>query len=265
MIIDFHTHAFPDDLAKKAINGLTYSSRIKPSFDGTISGLLKSMDDAGIDKSVILNIATKPEQVENILKWCVKINSDRIIPFASIHPENRNFKELLKKIKNENIIGIKLHPMYQGFSLDDENMFSIYEEIAKNEIILIFHVGSDIAFRKDKRAEVSRLIKIVKRFPELKIVASHTGGWQMWDEVIDQIAGLNVWLETSMTFEYIDDKNKFLEILKKHSPDKILFGTDVPWANQKKEVENIQKLNISSVLKDKIFYNNAEKLLKNGD
>ena len=261
MIIDFHTHAYPDDIAERAINGLMYSSKIKPYSNGTISGLLKSMDDAGIDKSVVLNIATKPEQVENIIKWCIKIKNNRIIPFASIHPENKNYKELLKRIKNENILGIKLHPMYQDFCLDDENMYYIYEEISINNLILIFHMGFDIAFRKDKRAEVRRLIKIIKKFPELKIVAAHTGGWQMWDEVISELVGLNVWIETSMTVEYIDNKNKFVEILKKHLADRILFGTDIPWANQKSEVNGIKELDITADFKNKIFCNNARELL----
>ena len=261
MIIDFHTHAFPDNLAAEAMNKLNYSSKVKPSFDGTISGLLKSMDNAGIEKSVVLNIATNPEQAINIIKWCLKIKSDRIIPFASLHPENKNFKDLLKRISGEHLLGIKLHPMYQDFYLDDDKMFFIYEEIAKNNLILILHTGFDIAFPDDKRAGISRLKKIIKKFPELKIVASHTGGFKMWEEVLKEIAGQNCWLETSMTLKYIKDKKIFLEILKKQSSDKIMFGTDAPWSDQKEEVGLMNDLDIPQDLKDKIFSINAQNLL----
>ena len=126
MIIDFHTHAFPDDLAEKAVSGLGYDSKLKPSYDGTIDGLLKSMDEAGIEKSVVLNIATKPSQAENIINWCLKVRSERIIPFASIHPDNGNFPVIISRIKNEGIRGIKLHPMYQDFYADEERLFPVY-------------------------------------------------------------------------------------------------------------------------------------------
>ncbi|MFA5778809.1 MAG: amidohydrolase family protein [Elusimicrobiota bacterium] len=262
MIIDFHTHAFPDKLAVSAIAKLTYPSKIKPSFDGTVSGLLKSMDEAGIEKSVILNIATKPPQTENIIKWCKEIKSERIIPFASIHPENKKPGDLIKKISGEGLPGIKFHPMYQNFYIDDEKMFFIYEEIVKNNLILLFHIGFDIAFPDVRSAEIRRLKKVVKKFPELKIVAAHTGGWRMWDEVLSELAGLDIWIETSMTLKYIEDRKIFLEILKRHPSDKIMFGTDTPWSNQLEEVKMMQDLrDISDDLNEKIFSGNAKKLL----
>lgn len=262
MIIDFHTHAFPDKLAVNAIAKLTYPSKIKPSFDGTVSGLLKSMDEAGIEKSVVLNIATKPAQTENIIKWCKEIKGERIIPFASIHPDNKKAGDLIKEISGEGLPGIKLHPMYQNFYLDDEKMLFIYEEIVKNNLILLFHIGFDIAFPDERCAEIGRLKKVVQKFPELKIVAAHTGGWRMWDEVLKVIAGLDIWIETSMTLKYIEDRKIFLEILKKHPSDKIMFGTDAPWTDQKEEVKLMRDIrDISEDLKEKIFSGNAKKLL----
>jgi len=262
VIIDFHTHAFPDDLAEKAVSGIGYSSKLKPSHNGTITGLLKSMDDAGIEKSVVLSIATKPAQTENIIRWCLKVRSERIIPFASIHPGNGNFGEIIDRIKNEGIKGIKLHPMYQDFYADDERLFPVYEKIAKANLLLIFHSGFDIVFPDDDNASPSRILRVCEKFPELKIVASHTGGWKMWDEVLKLIAGKNIWLEISMTLKYIEDVETFYGIVRNHSADKILFGTDAPWGNQAEDVKAVKELNISSTLKEKIFQENAEALLK---
>jgi len=141
-------------------------------------------------------------------------------------------------------------------------MFYIYEEIAKNNLILLMHLGFDIAFPDSKKAEICRLKRLVQKFPELKIVAAHTGGWRMWAEVLRDIAGFNIWLETSMTLKYIEDKKIFLEILKKHPSDKIMFGTDTPWSSQLEEVEMMQDLtDIPDDLKEKIFAGNAIKLL----
>ena len=259
MIVDFHTHAFPDGLAEKAMGSLSYKSRLVPSHNGTISGLLASMDRAGIEKSVVYNIATKPTQTENILEWCGRIKSDRIVPFASIHPEND--RTLVGKIKRAGIRGIKLHPMYQNFFADSEKMFPIYEEIEKAGLILVFHSGFDIAFPTDERAAVERIVKVAAKFPGLKIVAAHTGGWKMWDKVAEILAGKNVWIEISMTLKYIESVEKFREIIKKHSPDRILFGTDAPWGNQSGDVEAMKKLDIPEDLRGKIFSKNAIALL----
>ena len=78
MLIDFHAHAFPDNIAERAVKQLSEKASISYFHDGTIAGLLRSMDDAGIDRAVILNVATKPAQTENIIKWCLKIRNDRI-------------------------------------------------------------------------------------------------------------------------------------------------------------------------------------------
>lgn len=262
MIIDFHTHAFPDELAEKAINGLARKSRQEPSFDGSVPGLLKSMDAAGIEKSVVLNIATNPAQAENILRWCLEVRSERIIPFPSIHPENKDFSALIKRIKSEGLKGIKLHPMYQDFYADDERMFPVYEKILEENLILIFHSGFDIALPEDGRADIKRILKVNEKFPELKIIASHTGGWRMWNNVLDEMAGHDIYIETSMTFKYIKDMDIFYRIVKKHPEDKILFGTDAPWGNQEEDVKAVKELNISPSLKEKIFHNNARALLK---
>ncbi|MBA3064987.1 amidohydrolase family protein [bacterium] len=261
MLIDFHAHAFPDNIAPHAIRALSKNGAIPCFHDGTISGLLCSMDEAEIEKSVILNVATKPSQTENIIKWCLKIRSGRIIPFASVHPEIRETKNIIKRIKGEGIKGIKLHPMYQDFEPDDEKMFPLYEQISDEGLIVVFHSGDDIAFPDDRRAEIGRIIKVREKFPALKIVAAHTGGWMRWEEVLEKMAGRNIYFDISMTSGYIKSHELFKDIIKKHDGDKLLFGTDAPWADQKKESDFLKGLEIDNKLREKIYHLNAEGLL----
>ena len=56
-IIDFHTHAFPENVAARAIPALEKAGHVQAYTDGTSAGLLASMSRAGIDKSVICSIA----------------------------------------------------------------------------------------------------------------------------------------------------------------------------------------------------------------
>ncbi|MFH2083915.1 MAG: TatD family hydrolase [Candidatus Omnitrophota bacterium] len=261
MRIDFHTHAFPDNISRDAVKALSQDGKIPSFSDGTLSGLMRSMDAAGIDISVVLNIATKPSQTRNIIDWCLKIKSDRIIPFASIHPSNSDYEDIIARIKGEGLKGIKLHPMYQDFEADDEKMFPLYERISASGLIVIFHSGKDIAFPDDDRADVGRILSVREKFRELKMVAAHTGGWRSWKEVYEKLAGKDIYFDISMTSGYIESAELFHDIIRKHSPDRLLFGTDSPWADQKKEAAWVESLDMDREAKDKIKFKNALELL----
>jgi len=259
-IIDVHTHAFPDELAEKAMSNLTKNYTKKYYHNGTISSLIELMDKAGIYKSVIQSIATKPDQALNILKWSLKIKSDRIEPFISIHPQTPNYKEILKMAKDNGIKGIKVHPHYQGFKADDENIFFLYEDFIKFDFIVFFHSGVDLAFLGYDNAAVWRILKVRKKFPEMKIILAHFGGYREWDKVAEFLAGEDFYFETSFVLQEAGEE-VFKRILRKHSIDKILFGTDSPWTDPINSIKLINELKISNEEKEKIFYKNYERIL----
>jgi predicted TIM-barrel fold metal-dependent hydrolase len=260
-IIDFHTHAFSDDLAPKAMKALTEQHpEISYFLDGTISSLLKSMDAAGIEKSVICSIATKPKQFQPILDWSLQIQSDRIVPFASVHPADPERDEHIKQVKQAGFKGIKMHPYYQDFYLDDDSMFEYYEQVCKYDLILVMHTGFDIAFEYIRRADPARIMNVAKKFPQLKLITTHLGAWQQWDEVGAGIIGQNVYMEISFALDYLPvDKAK--QLFEKHPADYILFGTDSPWRDQQKSLDLLKKLNLDSARMTKILYSNAQRLL----
>lgn len=267
-VIDFHTHAFPDGIATNAVKYLEEEVKefLGPNFKaythGTVNELLKSMDRANIEQSIICSIATRPAQVEKITDWSKTVLSERIIPFASIHPLYDKYNEELKRIKDFGIKGIKLHPYYQDFVIDDEKYFPLYEAITKNDIILMFHGGYDIAFKKDIQAEPQRLLKVHREFPELKLIGAHLGGYDDFDRVKEYLIGEKIYLDTSFTFTLLSQK-EFIDLINNHDENYILFGTDSPWADQKKEVEIIRSLELDQKRIDKILFKNAERLLFN--
>lgn len=260
-IIDFHTHAFPDEIAEKAMAKLQEECIVKACLNGTLGALLKSMDQNNITKAVLCNIATKPEQFNPILKWSKKVRSDRIIPLPSIHPFDKEIKEHLRIIKEEGFIGIKMHPFYQNFSIDDENAFYIYESLIENDLLIVMHCGYDISFPEWDIASPQRIIRVINKFPEVKFVTTHLGAWKQWDEVEKLIIGKKIYMEISFSFGWLPDE-KIREFILKHPSDFILFGTDSPWADQGKEIENLKKLAFPEQLLNKILYINAETLLK---
>lgn len=261
-IIDFHTHAFPEEIAERAMAKLQEDCIVKACLNGTLESLIKSMDKSGVEKAVICNIATKPEQFYSILKWSKKIRSDRIIPLLSIHPLDSEIKEHVKIIKSEGFLGIKMHPFYQDFAIDDEKVFKIYEALIEKDLFIIMHCGYDVSFPEWDIASPKRIINVINKFPELKFITTHLGAWKQWDEVERLILGKNIYMEISFSFGWLPD-NKIREFLLKHPSDFILFGTDSPWADQSKEVENLRNLVLPDNLLNKIFYFNAKRLLSN--
>ncbi|MFH0879242.1 MAG: amidohydrolase family protein [Lentisphaerota bacterium] len=259
-IIDFHTHAFPDKLAERAVPALAKEGKIEPALDGKISSLLRSMDLAGIDKSVICSIATRPEQYEKIFNWSRDIASDRIIPFLSVHPDDPGAVEQIRGIGRAGFKGVKLHPYYQAFYLDEPRMFPLYEAICEQGLIFVSHTGYDIAFPREPRCGPAQIVNVCNRFPELKFVATHFGAWEDWDEVEKHLIGKELYMDISFSLMFLDPV-RICNYLAAHSDDHILFGTDSPWAGQKEEVDRVKALNIPEELKEKIFHLNAEKLL----
>ncbi|HID96255.1 MAG TPA: amidohydrolase [Candidatus Latescibacteria bacterium] len=259
-IIDVHTHAFADHIAKSAVEVLEKSAGIKAYLDGTVADLKRSMKEAGIVRSLVQPVATKPSQVKAINDWAHRISDGSIISFGTIHPLSQDWKEEIERLKRLGIPGVKFHPDYQDFYPDEVAMFPIYEALVANGLIVFFHAGVDIGLPPPVHGTPERIAKVLDNFPEMKVVAAHLGGYKMWDEVEDHLVGREIYLDTSYTIDYLDE-NIFLRIIKCHSIKKIVFGSDSPWKDQKREVQSILELDISDPEKEKILCTNAEDLL----
>lgn len=265
-IIDFHTHIFPDKIARQAVAALAEESgEYRPRTGGTMAALLASMDAAGIAKSVVANIATRPTQTLPILEFCEQVRGERIVPLFSFHPENpaAEVEAALSRAAAAGIRGVKLHPMYQGFFIDEPRMFPFYRLIEQYGFFAVFHTGLDVAFPGNLQADVERVANLARRFPDLTIVATHVGGWKQWDRAPMLAKYGNLFTETSMTLSEMGDED-FVRLLDRFDEDRVLFGSDSPWTDQREMVERTRGLRISDGRKEKLLYGNAEALLGGG-
>jgi len=260
MIIDFHTHAFPKIIAAKAIPTLERAGKIMADHEGTVDSLLESMDTASIEKSVICSIATHPSQFEPIFTWSTSIQSERIIPLPSVHPDDHKLLEHLTQIQAAGFLGIKMHPYYQKFFLDEERLFPLYQALSDLGLLLVVHCGYDIAFEKTRLADPARILKIHRSFPELKLVTTHLGGWNIWDEVNSLLIGKNIIMELSFALNYLSRKTA-KRMLENHPHEYLLFGSDSPWDNQLACIQRLQKLGLTDALLEAILYTNGKHLL----
>lgn len=266
-IIDFHAHAFPDALAGHAIRTLeAETDAVKARLSGRIDALIHSMDQAGIVASLICSIATRPKQFQPILDWSCRIASDRIIPLASVHPEDPERFAHIAAVKAAGLIGIKLHPYYQRFVLDDPAIIDLLKCARDQELMVVCHTGYDVAFPRERLANPARVARVIESVEGLCFIATHLGAWEDWQDADRILGDLPLYRETSFALGWMPDDEA--RALIDSIPDGyLMFGTDSPWADQSAEVRKFKALGLPPARERAMLYHNADRLLsarKNG-
>ena len=262
MVIDFHTHIFPDYLAEHALSVLLTGSNnfYDPVSDATLSGLLKNMDDWGIDRSVVQPVVTKASQVQKTNEWAQSICSDRIISFGGIYPHSADYKAAIDSVVDLGLKGIKFHSEYQDFVVDDPAVMKIYDYALSKGLILMIHAGFDPGFQPPFKSSPRQFANILAAMQGGTIIAAHLGGHDQWDDVERYLVGKDIYFDTSMGFEYYPHE-QFKRIVKDHGADKILFASDSPWSSAKTEYEAIQTIGLTQSEMTAITGGNAIRLL----
>ncbi len=259
-IIDFHTHAFPDSLAARAISHLEGEGNIKAFLDGTVGSLLGSMAASEIDCAVVCSIATKPDQFAPILNWSRQIASGTIVPLPSIHPKGPDPVGKARLVAQAGLPGIKLHPYYQDFQLDDPSLFHFFRSLEQMGLLVVCHTGFDMAFPRDRKADPVRIVRLLDKVPNLRFVSTHTGAWEDWDEVERHLLGKPVNMDISMSLENLGPQ-RAREMLLAHPEDRVLFGTDSPWSSQAETLRLVRALNLGAERERLMLHGNARALL----
>ncbi|MEG6614996.1 amidohydrolase family protein [Peptococcaceae bacterium 1198_IL3148] len=260
MLIDVHAHIYPENLAQKVTANLNGHYGVPIAHQGTVAEYLNICRQGNVDAAIVFTVATKPEQVSPANRWAIiNNNKNNLISFGTLHPDYQDLDGEINRLKSAGIKGIKLHPDFQKFYLDDKKAILMYEKLAKDFIIL-FHVGDDQVPEKTNYTSPARLANVLDAIPSLKVIAAHMGGYQMWDQAIEYLVGKNLYFDTSSSYYFLQAE-KFRFIIKEHGWDKILLGSDYPFSDPIREVTGIKKLALSDNEYRAIIGDNARKLL----
>ena len=262
MIVDFHTHIFPEKIAVKTIRKLEAKAGVTAFADGREESLIQSMKKAGVDISVVLPVVTTPEQfdtAESINRFAAQYQEGPILSFGGIHPACENYKEILRHVKSLGMKGIKLHPDYQNTFFDDIRYMRILDYASQLGLTTVVHAGIDIGYPDNVRCTIRGICKVLDEVGPKQLVLAHYGGYRLWEDVERYIAGRDVYLDTAYTADVIED-DIFRRILKKHGADKILFATDSPWSGQAESLAHIRRLVTDPQDLQKILGRNAQRL-----
>ena len=260
MQIDFHTHPFPDKIAKETCDNMSRAASVAYHGDGTLAGLLAVMKKDGVDVAVNAPVATKIEQVVSINRKMIELNksSKSVVNLGAMHPMFAGFKEELAFLKANGIKGIKLHPEYQQFYPEDRKIFPLYEACAENGIFILFHSGVDLGYTSVHCTPKG--IQQILGVKGLIIIFAHMGAYRMWNEVEELLVGKNAYFDLAYCAEM--DNNQLKRMILNHGSDKILFASDFPWERPCVIKKKIDSLGLHQKDLDNIYFKNASKLLK---
>ncbi len=265
MVIDFHTHIFPDALAPRARQALMDNTAKFGNFyqaltEMTRDSLIEHMDMWGVDISVIQPVITKPSQTVTTNTWAAQAAGDRIVAFGGIHPDTDDYKRDIDLVASLGLKGIKLHAEYQCFYPDEIRLLRIYDYAFSKGLIILHHAGFDPGMPPPFHSTPERFARMLDEVQGGTFVLAHLGGQQQWDDVERYLVGRDVCFDTAMGFECFPSE-QFLRIVKNHGADKIFFGSDSPWSNASRELDVLSSLSLSENEKEKILSLNAKRLL----
>jgi hypothetical protein len=250
MILDFHTHCFPDDIAARAVPKLSAASGIPHFVDGTVGDLRASMRRNGIDASVLLQIATKPAQTPTVNTWAIQQNSADIVGFGSVHPEYPQWRDELDRIADAGLKGIKLHPDYQAFFVDADPLRPIFEHAIARGLIIVLHAGVDVGLPEPVHCTPARLLAVYDILQHGRVVLAHMGGWQLWRDVEAELTGSTFYFDTSYCSGKLPDAD-FRRMIHK-------------WEDQAAAIAGVRALGLDTATEAAVFGGNAARLLGRG-
>jgi len=276
-MIDFHAHTFPDRIAAAAVSKLEQKAHATSFSDGTRAGLLRSMKAAGIDRAVVLPVATNPAKCASMNDTSHALDGvDGLTYFAAIHPDAPDWHEELGRAKSLGFKGVKIHPVYQDVAIDDPRFVRILERCGELGLIVVMHGGLDIGFPGVERCSPKMLRNALHQAGPVTLVAAHMGGWRNWQEVPEYLLDTGVYLDTAYSLGSISplddhyapeelkmlEAERFVEIVRAFGSRRVLFGTDSPWDRPAVCIERIRALPLTDAEKDDIFDRNARRLLR---
>lgn len=277
MIVDIHAHTFPDRIAPMAIDKLQKASHTIAFSSGTRGGLLESMARAGIDCSVVLPVVTNPVKTASMNDLSIRMNGeDGLMYFGGVHPDTPNAQAELTRIAQAGLKGIKIHPVYQDADIDDIRYLRILDKAAELGLAVLMHAGQDIGFPGVVRCSPEMIASALSQVGPVRLICAHMGGWRDWEKVTDCLAGTSAMIDTAFSLGelspleegyYLDEQKRmlneaaFVGLIRAFGAERVLFGTDSPWADQAQSLALVRSLGLDPQEEQAILGGNACRIL----
>jgi predicted TIM-barrel fold metal-dependent hydrolase len=243
MIIDAHTHVWPDKIAPLALGGNRVPG-LEARGDGTVGGLTDDMARSGVDISCCLAIANEARHVDSVNRFVSGLGDEKHIPFGTVHVD-LSVEENLASLERHGVKAVKVHPLFQRFALDDRRLWEIFEAFG-SDYAVITHVGEGGDEFTNSLSSPTMIRDIARQFPDLRLMACHFGGYKLLDDAEEMLAGADVVLETSWPPSLSTLRpERVRDLIRKHGAERIIFGSDWPMTSPAEEIRAIEGLGLS--------------------
>jgi len=258
MVIDSHFHVWPDAIAAQALGRAHDEGGIETAGTGTAASAIATMEKAGIDRAVCLCVGNTPDRVEAANRFAGSLDPDHFIGFGSVHPD-LPVEENIAGLRQYGLKGVKLHPLFQDYSLDDPRLWEILEALA-GEFVAVAHIGEGGSRAEKCTPQMAR--KIVENFPSLDFVACHFGGFRLLDQAEEEIIGHPVYVDTAWPPSLTEVPAKRLaEMIRRHGAERVIFSSDWPMAHPDREIEYVRELGLDDAETEAILGGNMARLV----
>ena len=242
-IIDAHAHIFPGKIAQRASGSIGKFYDLPMRYTGYPHELVESGDAIGVTTYLVCSTATRPEQVESINNFIQEKCEayPQFFGFATLHPDLENWEFELQRVIDLGLHGIKLHPDFQEFYIDDPKNLPMYRGIAQAGLPILFHMGDEPYDFSQPR----RLSKVLDQVPGLRCIAAHFGGWQRWEESYDCLADYpQASVDTCSSLKWLT-REQVLRFLDRFGEERFFFGTDFPMWDHRAELGRFLALELT--------------------
>ncbi len=257
-IIDAHTHIFPQKIADKAVGAIGEFYDIPMRHAGTSERLLASGSAIGVRRYLVCSTATRGDQVRNINDF---IHAEcaahpEFYGFGTLHPDMESPSAELERVVSLGLHGIKLHPDFQRFDIDDSRMIDLYRRMAALHLPVLFHTGDD---RYDY-SNPARVARVCERVDGFVCIAAHFGGYSAWDLALDALRGVEgVYFDTSSSLFKLPIEQA-REMIEQLGPERFFFGTDFPMWDHQEELARFEALALDEPVKRAILAENFQRV-----
>lgn len=258
-IIDCHAHIYPAKIAEKATSVIGEFYGTKMRYTGSSERLLESGSRAGVTRYWVHSVATTAAQIRSINRFIAGecAAHPEFIGFGTVHPDAEDMQAEIDNIADLGLRGVKLHPDFQKFNIDDERAFPIYECIA-GRLPLIIHIG-------DNRYDYShprRMAKVLDLFPKLDCVCAHMGGYTVWGDAYEWLGSRRCWVDTSSTLGMLGGEDEYVRKLAQlWGTSRMIFGSDFPMWDHAEELVRFERFGITGSALEDVLHRNAESVV----
>ena len=260
-IINAHCHIYPEKIASKAVIGIRDFYDLDMSLNGKVDGLIADGEKVGVTHYLVHSVATTPKQVKSINEFIadsVNQHPDLFTGFGTLHPDSDDIQGDFDYLCELGLKGVKLHPDFQLFSMDEERAFKIGEVVSKAGFPMLVHCG-DFRYNYSNPPQIKAFLE---KFPDITFIGAHFAGWSVWEEATRELSGFeNLYVDLSSSL-YALSPEKALDLIHAYGADRVLWGTDYPMWESVSEMEYFDKIDLTEKERSQILYDNAAKLLK---